>query len=145
MFAAADLSYRSSYDSANYKRAWLKAKVIRSSILSAEECPDACSRASFIEKNHKEFSPIMVGDRHRRRTRNRQRIRGIRDNDGGDGGSTTAPRNLQQQYRCQRRKMTTNATITTPEVLTEDRRRVQGIVDDGGGGSGFLTSPMDYQ
>ena len=35
VFAAADLSSRSSSDSAKYKCAWLKAKVIRSSILSA--------------------------------------------------------------------------------------------------------------
>ena len=35
MFAAADLSYRSSSDSNKYKRARLKAKVIRSYILSA--------------------------------------------------------------------------------------------------------------
>ena len=33
VFAAVDLSSRSSSDSAKYKRAWLKAKVIRSSIL----------------------------------------------------------------------------------------------------------------
>ena len=33
--AAADLSYCSSSDSNQYKREWLKAKVIRSSILSS--------------------------------------------------------------------------------------------------------------
>ena len=33
--AAADLSSHLSFDSAKYKRAWFKAKVIRSSILSA--------------------------------------------------------------------------------------------------------------
>ena len=34
LFAAADLSSHSSSDSAEYKRAWLEAKLIRSSILS---------------------------------------------------------------------------------------------------------------
>ena len=53
VFAAADFLSRSSYDSAKYKRAWLKAKVIRSSILSAGECPDACSRALYIAPDHK--------------------------------------------------------------------------------------------
>ena len=33
VFAESDLSYRSSSDSAKYKCAWLKEKVIRSSIL----------------------------------------------------------------------------------------------------------------
>ena len=33
VFAVAELFYRSSSDSAKYKRAWLKAKVICSSIL----------------------------------------------------------------------------------------------------------------
>ena len=41
LFAAVDLSSRSSSDSAKYKCAWLKAKLIRSSILYAEEFPDA--------------------------------------------------------------------------------------------------------
>ena len=44
VLAAADFSSCSSSDSAKYKRAWLKAKGIRSSILSAGECSDACSR-----------------------------------------------------------------------------------------------------
>ena len=35
LFATADLLSSSSYDSNKYKLAWLKAKVIRSSILSA--------------------------------------------------------------------------------------------------------------
>ena len=35
VFAAADLLSRSSSDSNKYKRAWIKAKLIRSSILSA--------------------------------------------------------------------------------------------------------------
>ena len=34
VFAEADLSAQSSYDSVKYKRAWHRAKVIRSSILS---------------------------------------------------------------------------------------------------------------
>ena len=35
VFAAADLLYRSSYDSNKYKRAWSKAKVIHYSVLSS--------------------------------------------------------------------------------------------------------------
>ena len=60
VFAAVDLSSRSSYDSAKYKRAWLKAKLIRSYILHSEECPDACSRSLYITRNHKEITPIMA-------------------------------------------------------------------------------------
>ena len=60
VFAAADMSYRSSSDSNKYKRAWLKAKVICSSILSAEECPDACSRALYIAPNHRKIASIMA-------------------------------------------------------------------------------------
>ena len=59
VFSAADLSSHSSSDSAKYKCAWLKANVIRSSILSSGECPDACSRALFIALNHKEIASIM--------------------------------------------------------------------------------------
>ena len=43
--AASELSYCSSSDSNKYECEWLKAKVIRSSILSSGECPDARSRA----------------------------------------------------------------------------------------------------
>ena len=43
MLAAVDLSSHSSSDSDKYKRAWLKSKVIRSYILCAGKCPDACS------------------------------------------------------------------------------------------------------
>ena len=39
VFAAADFSSCSSSDSAKYKCAWLKAKVIRSYILSSGGCP----------------------------------------------------------------------------------------------------------
>ena len=53
VFAASDLSSRSYSDSDEYKCAWLKAKVIRYSILSAGEFPDACSRALSIALNHK--------------------------------------------------------------------------------------------
>ena len=53
VFAAAELSSHSSSDSNKYKRAWLKAKLLRSSILYAGECPDACSRVLSIELNHK--------------------------------------------------------------------------------------------
>ena len=60
MFAAEDLSSHSSSDSAKYKRAWIKAKVIRSSILSAGECPYAFSRALCIVLNNKEIASIMA-------------------------------------------------------------------------------------
>ena len=45
VFAAADLSSQSSYDSVQYNRACHRAKGIRSSILSSGEIPDAQSRA----------------------------------------------------------------------------------------------------
>ena len=41
VFAASVLSYQSSYDSVQYKRAWNMAKGIRSSILSSGESPVA--------------------------------------------------------------------------------------------------------
>ena len=63
VFTVADLSSRLSSDSAKYKRAWLKAKVIRSYILSTGGCPDACSRALSIAPNNQEIPPIMVCDR----------------------------------------------------------------------------------
>ena len=53
LFAAADLPSCSSSDSANYNCAWLRAKVIRSSILSAWGCPYSCSRVLYIAPNHK--------------------------------------------------------------------------------------------
>ena len=52
-FATAKLSSHSSSDSAKYNRAWIKARVIRSSILSDGECADACSKAISIALNHK--------------------------------------------------------------------------------------------
>ena len=48
IFAAADMSSHLSSDSTKYKRAWLKTKVIRSSILSAGEYPDAFIKALYI-------------------------------------------------------------------------------------------------
>ena len=48
VFAAADLSSNSSNDSAKYKRAWPKEKVIPSSILSGGGCPDTCNRSLYI-------------------------------------------------------------------------------------------------
>ena len=53
VFAAEDLWSHSSFDSSEYKRTWLKAKVIRSSILSDGECPDSCSGELSIALNHK--------------------------------------------------------------------------------------------
>ena len=60
MFAAADLLYQSSYDSVKYKRAWHRAKVIRSYILSSGESPEPRSRALSIALNHKEIASIMA-------------------------------------------------------------------------------------
>ena len=60
VFSAADLSYCSSSDSDKYICAWLKAKVIRSSILSAGEFTDSFSRALFIALNQKEIASIMA-------------------------------------------------------------------------------------
>ena len=59
VFAEEDFSSCSSSDSNKYKCAWLKAKVIRSSILSTGEFPDARSRALYIAPNHKEIASIM--------------------------------------------------------------------------------------
>ena len=60
MFAAADLSSQSSYDTVKYKRAWHRVKGIRSSILSSGESPDARSRAFSIALNHREIASIMA-------------------------------------------------------------------------------------
>ena len=60
LFAAVDLSSHSSYDSATYKRAWQKAKLMRSYILFAGKCPDACSRELFISLNQEEIASIMA-------------------------------------------------------------------------------------
>ena len=60
VFAAADLSSQSSYDTVKYKRAWHRAKGIRSSILSSGENPDAQSRAFSIALNHREIVSILA-------------------------------------------------------------------------------------
>ena len=60
VFAAADLSSQSSYDSVKYKCAWHTAKGICSSVLSFGGSPDACSRALSIELIHKEISSIIA-------------------------------------------------------------------------------------
>ena len=60
VFAAAELSSQSSYDAVKYKRAWHRPKGIHSSILSAEEIPDAQSRALYIAMNHREIAFIMA-------------------------------------------------------------------------------------
>ena len=60
MFAVAYLSSQSSYDTVKYKRAWHRAKGIRSSILSSGESPDAQSRALYIALNHREIASIMA-------------------------------------------------------------------------------------
>ena len=60
MFAAADLLSQSSYDSVQYKRAWNRAKVIRSSILSSGEIPDSQSRSLSIALNRREIASIMA-------------------------------------------------------------------------------------
>ena len=48
VFQAENLSSQSSYDSVKYKRAWHRAKIICSSILSSRESPEVCSRAFSI-------------------------------------------------------------------------------------------------
>ena len=53
VFAVDDLLFQSSYDTVKYKRAWQRAKGIRSSILSSGESPDAQSIALSIALNHK--------------------------------------------------------------------------------------------
>ena len=60
VFAAADLSSQSSYDTVKYKRAWHRAKGISSSVLSSGESPDAQSRELSIALNHREISSIMA-------------------------------------------------------------------------------------
>ena len=60
VFVAADLSSQSSFDSVKYKRAWHRANVICSSILSSGESPDIRRRALSIALNHKEISFIMA-------------------------------------------------------------------------------------
>ena len=60
VFAAADFFSCSSSDSNIYKCAWLKAKLIRDSILSAGECTDACSRVLSIAPYHKEIASMMA-------------------------------------------------------------------------------------
>ena len=60
VFAAADLSSQSSYDSVKYKCAWHWAKGIRFSILYSGESRDAYSRALSIALNHKEIASIMA-------------------------------------------------------------------------------------
>ena len=60
MFAAADLSSQSSYDSVQYKRACHRAKGIRSYILSSGESPDAQSRALSIALNHRAIASKMA-------------------------------------------------------------------------------------
>ena len=53
------MSSQSSSDSAKYKCAWYKARVIRSSILYAGGSLDACNRALYIALNHKETPFIL--------------------------------------------------------------------------------------
>ena len=53
VFSAEDLSSQLSSDSAKYKRAWHKVRVICSYIISYGESPDAFSIALFIALNHK--------------------------------------------------------------------------------------------
>ena len=62
VFSEAELLSGSSSDSDKYKSAWFNAKVIRFAILSAGECPYACSRKLSIAPNHKEIDPIIVSD-----------------------------------------------------------------------------------
>ena len=60
VFAAADLSSQSSYDTVKYKRAWHSGKGIFSFILSSGESPDSQSRAFSVALNHREIASIMA-------------------------------------------------------------------------------------
>ena len=60
VFAASALSSQPSSDSAKYKHAWHKEKLIHYSILSAGESTDACSRTLSIALTHKEIASIMA-------------------------------------------------------------------------------------
>ena len=60
VFAAADLSSQSSYDTVKYKCAWHRSKVIRSYILSSWESPYTQSRAFSIVLNHREIAFIIA-------------------------------------------------------------------------------------
>ena len=60
VFAPADLSSQSSYDTVKYKRARHRAKGIRSSILSSGESTGTQSRAFSIAMNHREIASIMA-------------------------------------------------------------------------------------
>ena len=60
VFAAADLSSQSSYDTVKYKRAWHREKGISSSSLSSGESLDARSRALSIALNHREIASIIA-------------------------------------------------------------------------------------
>ena len=55
------------------------------------------------------------------------------------------PGNLRQKSRRQRRKMSTNTTITTIDASAEDIRRVQEIEDDNGCGSISTSRLLDWQ
>ena len=60
VFATAELSSCSSSDSDKYKRAWIKTKVIRCSILYARKFPETCSRELSIALNYKGIASIMA-------------------------------------------------------------------------------------
>ena len=60
MFAAADLSSQSSYDSVQYKRAWHRKKGILSYILPSGEISGAQSRELSIALNHIEIASIIA-------------------------------------------------------------------------------------
>ena len=60
VFAAADFSSQSSYDTVKYTREWHRAKGIRYSILSSGESPDARSRALPIALNNRKITYIMA-------------------------------------------------------------------------------------
>ena len=60
MFLLVDLLSQSSSNQLNRKSSWYQARVIRSSILSSGESPDACSRSLSIAMNYKEISSIMA-------------------------------------------------------------------------------------
>ena len=77
--------------------------------------------------------------------RNRRRVRGIRDNDGGDRRLMTGPRNLRRRWRRRRRKMSAKNSTTTAYASTEDRQHVQRIIENDGDGSGSMMGSMDWK
>ena len=83
--------------------------------------------------------------RLRRRNRNKQSVRGIRDNDRGGKSLTTGLRDLQWRRRRRKRKIITDTTTVKTEASKKERRRVQGTGDNNRGVSGLKMGLMNWQ